>query len=108
MYIQKVVTFHQKNASKRSIMLTFSVLIIDGTRPQTGLNERIVWGFGKKISVLWLYPANNENYTPSIWQFELEKLWSVVNSVFVISNSSIFEVKIRAASSSHAIESLSC
>lgn len=46
MYIQKVVTFHQKNASKRSIMLTFSVLIIDGTRPQTGLNERIVWGFG--------------------------------------------------------------
>lgn len=48
MYIQKVVTFHQKNASKRSIMLTFSVLIIDGTRPQTGLNERIVWGFGKK------------------------------------------------------------
>ena len=56
----------------------------------------------EKITVLWL------NYTPLIWQFELERLGSAVNSVFVFSNSSIFEVKIRAASSFHAIESLSC
>ena len=41
MYIPKVVTFHQKNASKRSIMLTFTVLISDGTRPQTDVKQAI-------------------------------------------------------------------
>jgi len=41
MYNQKVVTFHQKKASKRSIMLTFSVLISDGTRPQTDVKHEI-------------------------------------------------------------------
>ena len=45
MYIQKVVTFHQKNASKRSIVLTFSVLISDGTRPQTDVKQAIELSF---------------------------------------------------------------
>lgn len=30
-----------ENASKRSIMLTFSVLISDGTRPQTDVKQAI-------------------------------------------------------------------
>lgn len=40
MYIQKVVTFRQKNTPKRSIMLTFSILISESIRPQIGVKRQ--------------------------------------------------------------------